>query len=395
MVLRVGKNRLLGPVLLAASVYGCQNPLHIGWRAPDGSTPDDQCVCLALQPGGSGCPTAELQGTFAPTGKMTVVRAEATATLWPNGTVVGAGGYDQTLPSEGSNFLDSAETYDPVTGKFAATGRMAAPRAQHTATLLPDGRVLVVGGGRQPIATAELYDPKTGRFSATGSMTVTRVGHTATLLNDGRVLIAGGYNFDTPQEVTLLSAEIYDPSTATFVPTGNMAKRRESATATLLRDGRVLIAGGDGDAYYAAEIYDPTDGTFRATGKMASLRSNATATLLGNGQVLIAGGSTFTQETEIYDPTAGSFTSAGRMTTARLWNTATLLLDGRVLITGGYDGSASFGVTSAEIYDPATGTFSATASMTVPRANGVAALLCDGTVLVAGGMLRSEAEIYR
>ena len=187
-------------------------------------------------------------------------RRFATATLLPGGRVLIAGGghrYGSFGMTPSLGMLDSAELYDPAAGTFSPTGSMAAVRGWHTATLLPDGRVLIAGGSYE--APAELYDPQTGTFSPTGSMEVDREAATATLLPDGRVLIAGG-----SYEAT---AELYDPQTGTFSPTGSMTMTafRSNATATMLPDGRVLIAGGigviagtlDGTTLASAEMYGP------------------------------------------------------------------------------------------------------------------------------------------
>jgi WD40 repeat protein len=247
---------------------------------------------------------------------------------------------------------------------FNATGKMAIPRILHTATLLPDGRVLIAGGWQvsgsggeivssKILTSAELYDPKTDTFSATGSMASPRVNCTATLLSDGRVLIAGGGN----DNGALSSAEIYNPRTGTFSATGLMSSARDNPTAVRLLDGRVLIVGGydnSGNArdLSSAELYDPKTGKFAGTGSMVNARSYFTATLLTDGRVLVAGGMQGPAGTaELYDPMTGRFTPIGYMTEHwRAGQTATLLSDGRVLIAGGFgrDGYLA----SAEIYQP-------------------------------------------
>jgi Galactose oxidase, central domain len=280
-------------------------------------------------------------------------------------------------------------------------------REIHTATLLADGRALVAGGfggtdaslaSDASFASADLFDPKTDRFSPTGSMATARGFHTATLLANGRVLIAGGtsktWHTDGP---FLASAELYDPSTGTFSSTGSMAAAREQHTATVLADGRVLIAGGNDTlitAVASAELYDPKAGTFGATGSMTTARAGHTATLLADGRVLITGGhpaglsgmgdGPYLASAELYDPKKGTFIATGSLTTARAWHTATLLADGRVLITGGTHTFVP-SLRSAEIYDPKTGKFSATGSMADGRMFQTATLLGDGRVLVVGG----------
>ena len=131
--------------------------------------------------------------------------------------------------------------------------------------MLRNGKVLVAGGyATGPLATAELYDPATGAWSATGSLKTARFDHTATLLADGKVLVAAGYN----GSIVVRSAELYDPVTGTWQTTGQLTRARENHTATLLSDGRVLVAGGNdtiGNGLDDAEIYDPASGTWSAT----------------------------------------------------------------------------------------------------------------------------------
>jgi len=264
-------------------------------------------------------------GTFSLTGSMTIARDGHTATALLDGRVLLAGGNDL-----GDHGVASAELYDPETGTFAATGSMTTARGFHTATLLSDGRVLITGGDPAAwtfsgpyLASAEVYDPATGTFTATGSMSVGRELHAASLLSDGRVLITGGVTYNGV--VSLDSAELYDPTTGTFSLTGPMTDGRVFQTASMLPDGRVLIAGGlvngrvyaNNPAFLAtAEIYDPTTGTFTTTGPMSDMRAYPTATLLANGRVLVAAGAvdagvTTLASAELYDPVTGTFGPAG------------------------------------------------------------------------------------
>lgn len=277
-------------------------------------------------------------GAFIPAGDMATARLGHTATLLPNGKVLIAGGYN-------GDYLASAELYDPDAGTFASVGKMAGARSDHVATLLPNGKVLLAGGvgdGWKFLADSELYDPSTNTFTPTSSMTTPRESHTATLLETGRVLVAGGHQGRDPAVTVYSSAELYDPATGTFEPTGSLTVRRHKHEATLLPNGQVLITGGSDErdsegAYTSAELYDPATGSFAATGNMKAARYKhaGTSVLLANGRILVAGGAS---SAETYDPATRAFSSAkGSMGTRRLFSTATLLRNGRVLITGGYD----------------------------------------------------------
>jgi hypothetical protein len=319
------------------------------------------------------------------TGDMNVDRASFPAVTLQNGKVLVASG-------------STAQLFDPASATFSDAGALTVDRGGGlTATRLQDGRVLIVGGqsGDSSLDSAELYQPLTGTFTPTGSMSTPRSFHTATLLSDGRVLIAGGHRFNHPASA-IATAEIYDPATGVFTSTGSMNVSRQDHTATLLPSGRVLIAGGYNQSQTGletAEIYDPATGTFAPTGSMAAGRGNHTATLLGNGKVLIAGGHAgfpggSLASAELYDPASGTFASTGGMNEARGAHSATLLADGKVLIAGGFTAFPFLGSTlaSAEIYDLNTGVFTLTASMHAERGRHAAASLPNGDVLVAGGM---------
>ncbi len=302
--------------------------------------------------------------------------------------------------------LDSAELFSPSGNSFSsASGTMNARREGHTATSLLDGRLLIVGGkdANDILSSAETYDPddKEGDselFTTTpGSLNVERVRHTATLLSNGRVLIAGGQSSDGTND----TAEIFDPDNDVFTLTsGLMTAGRDSHTATLLVNGKVLLAGGtDGNAVTtAAELYDPSRDSFSLTGSMSTARSLHTATRLSNGKVLIVGGynGEYLSSAELYDPMAGAFTTVGSMTDARASHTATLLDSGRVLITGGTNGSVS--LDSVESFNPATNAFEPAGTMNSPRTDHTATLLKDGKVLIAGGVDEGDdldtAEVY-
>ena len=311
-----------------------------------------------------------------------------------------AGGLAPT-PGVSSSVAPASTPIPARTPRPSPASVMTVGRQIHTATLLPDGHVLVAGGyafGDSGLASADLYDPATHTFNPTGSLADARGRHTSTLLADGRVLITGGgpASYVVGDAFSFLAtAELYDATAGTFSRTGSMATPREVHTATLLSDGRVLITGGIDvidHALTSAELYDPNTGTFSPTGSMATARSFHTATLLADGRVLIAGGGTgtwgyggpFIASAEIYDPKTGKFSTTGPMVSGRAWHTATRLSDGRVLITGGSSDTGT-DQASAELYDPKTGMFSATGPMTDVRIFHTATLLTDGRVLVAGG----------
>jgi hypothetical protein len=269
-------------------------------------------------------------------------------------------------------------------------------RASHTATVLRDGRILIAGGfvkardGQTQLysRTAELFDPKTRTFELTGEMKVPRAGHAATLLNDGKVLLVGGFN----KNGMIPSAELYDPSTGTFSSTGNMAAERGDFTATLLPTGEVLVAGGgNANATETAEIFHPATGLFSPTGSMNVPRLSHTATPLPNGNVLIVGGANgrqVHQSTELYDPASGTFSVSGAMGTPRYKHAAILLKDGHTLILGGSDNRDWKGqYRSAEIYDWRAGRFTQIPEMSSPRFKLPCAVaqLMSGNILVCGG----------
>src|SRR5262245_1067022 len=310
-------------------------------------------------------------------------------------------------------------------GTFTATGDMTTARVGHTATLLLDGRVLIVGGDKT--GTAELYDPATGTFTPTGNGTTGHGGGaswgappTAALLPDGRVLIAGGSK-----------SEIYDPVTGSFTATGNMVSNQRAFTATALTNGKVLITGGtNGETDCCAiaahpELYDPSTGTFNLTGPYAEMSvpsfangysagtsglTYTAATLLSDGKVLILS----EPAAEIYDPVTNSFSVTGSMVAVDeggFWGkpteisarTATLMTNEKVLIAGGepaYYDTGDFPLSRAELYDASTGTFTGTSSMRTARQGHSATLLPDGTILITGGRVNNFydatplAELY-
>jgi len=288
-------------------------------------------------------------------------------------------------------------------GTLESTASMGAARSSHTATALPDGRILIAGGFVTPGAAtgAELYDPRTDRFTALPPMQATRHSHTATLLPDGRVLLAGGYVAGGTTD----RVEIFDPRHGTFTPAGSLLGARADHVAVLLDDGTVLFAGGlgpDWDFLETAERYDPATGRSTRTASMSVERESHVAVKLQDGRVLVVGGHrdrreaiTLYASAELYDPRRGTFTPTGAMRVRRHKHAAVLLADGRVLVTGGSDERDNRGVyDTSELYDPRSGRFSDGPRLALGRYkhSGSMLRLPDGRVLLGGGA--PQAEVY-
>lgn len=279
----------------------------------------------------------------------------------------------------GPSATPSAPVHGPTSpsagsAQWTAAGSMAEVRFGETATLLPTGDVLVVGGRSDwgghgfSWATAELFDPGTGTWTPTGTLHQGRQGQAAVLLASGDVLVAGGDGSGGgPGAPSLLTtAELYNPGTGLWRETGPLTAGRSGATATLLPDGRVILIGGlsaSGPAR-SAELYDPATGTWARTTGMSVGRQGHTATLLADGRVLVVGGGCCNQSArasaELFDPSTGTWTKTGSLASPRLYHTAVLLAGGSVLVYGGDNRSDHPSVTTAELYDPGTGRWSAT-----------------------------------
>lgn len=349
-------------------------------------------------------------GAFVRGPKLNEGRYGQSATLLDDGRV---------LIAEGGTFngreLHTGEVYDPVRNQFVETRPSFFERTyiRDGAARLPDGRVLIVGGCGSPANTAgwfltiffcnglrgaEIYDPSSNAFSLISPMLDKRVWSTSTPLRDGRILIAGGSTADGSDLRYVTVAEIFDPASEQLIPVGSLAIGRTSATATLLDDGKVLIAGGQGENgnLDEAELFDPATGQFQTTGSMLSLRNAHTATLLSDGRVLMVGGDGATLGAEIYDPTSRTFSAAPSQPVipVRYYHSAVRLLDGRVLILGGVVNAVYEPV--AEIYDPTTGLFQVAANLLTAVQFETATLLQDGRVLKAGGeFIDTQFELPR
>jgi hypothetical protein len=325
-------------------------------------------------------------GTAAELPPLTVARASHTATRLPDGQVLIVGGCSLS-GCEGT--LDSAELYQPAARRFVAGPVMLRPRAGHTATALPDGRVLVLGGypaeRSGPLASAEVYDPRRGEFVPAGIMSSGRGGHTATRLADGRVLIAGGIDGRS----ALSTAELFDPVTNTFRPAAALPAPRATHGAALLRDGRVLVAGGQSGVGHGnglvdtAVLYDPASDTWTTAGPLPVAKYKLAIASLPDGGAMVVGGQTADDaaarlaSTELFDPRTGRFAAGPAMAEPRykISDAIVTLHDGRVVATGGFGAE----IYAAGRFNPVTGT------PRVERQFPAAAALADGTVLVTGG----------
>jgi TATA-box binding protein (TBP) (component of TFIID and TFIIIB) len=341
-------------------------------------------------------------GSFTSAGSMSVGRTRLTATLMGNGQVLVAGGKTPTTAHA------SAERFDPTanggSGGFLPAASMASARSWPGAALMPDGKVLVIGGrdGPSAHATTELYDPTADAFTPGPDLVVVREHFTATMLPSGRLLLVGG-------PITTL-AELFDPlgggGTGSFVPAGSSSAARQWHTSTLLPSGKVLIAGGDdqNDVPSAtAELWDPDAPPAAgpsSTGSLLTARSRHTAALLPSGKVLIVGGigpgGSVLSSAEVYDPAAGTFTATGAMTGKRIIPSATLLSSGRVLVAGGFEAASP--LPTAELFDESAnggvGAFVPAANMQSGHGGHAAALLASGKVLIIGDVLLNASELY-
>ena len=295
--------------------------------------------------------------------------------------------------SNGTAVIKTAELYDPVTNTWRATGDMKTARRGHTATVLNNGKILVVGGydGTNALSTAETYDPSTGVWTNTiGPLAYTHRYHTATLLSDGKVLIAGG-TVGPLGTADAKYTEIYSPLTGTFSPGLPLPEERQGHTATMLSNGDVLFVGNSiGDGTLVRRLIN-TSGTYAwATGltglpaSMTSARYNHSATLLATGKLLVTGGfGADPTSAELYDPSGRTWSSAGNMLSSRAYHTSTTLRNGDVVVIGGYNGTSS--LNTLDYFDAAnTQWLAGQKLLNTPRAMNTSLMLSNGKVLTLG-----------
>jgi hypothetical protein len=341
---------------------------------------------------------AQVSGTWSATGSLGTARYQTAAVL-VNGKVLLAGGIDSS-----NSVLASAELYDPATGAWSPTGNLNVARDTYLATALPNGKVLVAGGCATATCsaatpTAEIYDPATGKWSLTGRMAGIHYYSAATLLRNGTVLVEGGCSLGNCNAVTA-NAEIYNPATGKWSMTGAMNTARDYHTATLLANGKVLVAGGFSGGN-VAEIYDPAARKWSLAAPMIYAQAQHAAILLPTGKVLLAGSNSPSSFCEVYDPVANTWQATGSMATSRALPAMVLLANGKVLVAGGasFTRPRWYKVSGAELYDPAKGAWSPTGSMSIGRYEYSLILLNNGRALAAGGVSTAltavnSAEFY-
>lgn len=312
-----------------------------------------------------------------------------------DGRILVMGGWDGTAA------MASSEVFSENTGSFTVSGSLNYARSHPTSVLLADGRVLIAGGTTQEgsstliqanlVAPAEIYNPATGVFTVAASMNVPRYLPTAILMPNGKVLFVGGYIAGSYYLHN--AAEVYDPATNTFTNVGNTNSGRYGSVASLLPSGKVLLTGG----YYSgwqnsAEIFDPATAVFTSTGSMLYNRISHTADLLSNGKVYILGGYdgnnqlASAQSCEYYTENTGVFSSCGTLLNPRYGFSSVVLPNGLIMISGGYDATPlSAQVKAVDLFDPNSNTFTADGMSSYPHAENNAFLLPSGHAFLMGG----------
>ena len=330
----------------------------------------------------SGCGAMRGSGHYwQPTDRIRGARDAQTADLLPDGRLLMVGGFDGKV-------MDSAEIYDPASGKWRFTEGLKTGRSHHVEVVLTDGRVLVAGGYGEPehhLKSCEMYDAFAGTWSSTGALATGRFAHAAVRLLNGKVLVMGG----TGPHGNLASAEIYDPDSGMWSSTGSLHQARVFHKATLLPTGNVLVSGGKDDktALNSAELYDPVAGVWRVVGSLRDSRRDHMSVLLADGRVLVAGGvshGTYLKSAEIFDPESETWSPTGSLNHPRGLHGGVLLPSGKVLVPGGEYGKKQY-LTSVEIFEPGTGIWRYTRELHSSRARYSLNLLRDGSVLIGGG----------
>ena len=363
-------------------------------RSPSRFRRSAVAVMMTICVGASGPPAVAAPNSFSATGSLHTARYVYNQDLIRlcDGRQLIAGG---SVPGASTA---TAEIYDPATGVWTVVASMREARSSHSATLLSDCRVLVDNGGATTLGSAEIYNPVTNIWTTVGSLGVGRYNPTAFRLPSGKVLVAGGGVPGSGDTVATSSAELFDPATGTWSPTGSLNTPRMNQSGAQFLDGRVVVSGGmphgggySGGGFDTAEIYDPATEVWTYTGNTMATgrRGFHSMTTLPSGQVLVAGGHVTsggdpTSSAELLDPASTLWTPTASMPSGRFFHSATVLRGGTVLIAGGLVGSTY--LDDAYIFDPSDPTWTAvTSHLGEVRALHQAALLDNGKVLIAGG----------
>jgi hypothetical protein len=380
----------IGPQSFVPHVQHAQVLSPSGDQVTFGGQTCTDANCTTISPTAAGESTITAYNDFSAVNSMDTARAYHTATLLPDGTILVAGG--QNAPTTP---LASATVYSPTLGVFTDVGPMSLPRSNHTATLMTNGRVLVAGGFTNSVSTgptnvAEIYYPNTKIFVPTAPMITARANHTATLMPDGTVIVLGG---QSTSGTSLSAAEVYSSTAVAWSSLAAMPTALAYHTATLLQDGRLLVIGGSGALGASAGVYAYTPAT-NSWATLASLPQalyQHTATLLYDGRVLVAGGNNNYGEVAAsyyYSPTANTWTLIGAhaLTNGRFGHTSTLLPNGSVMITGGFTvNGAAIVVAGAEVFHVEQSTWSPIGTLSGFRAAHTMTLANNGKVYAIGG----------
>jgi hypothetical protein len=312
-------------------------------------------------------------------GALATPRYEAALAALADGRVLVAGGQTRDV---GTDPLSSSELFDPATREFVPAGPMGVARFAASAVTLNDGTVLVAGGDTgygQLTSDAEIFHPDTGRFSAAGSMHADRANAASILLPDGRVLVVGGGLGDDAT-----SMEIFDPETGLFTPAGRFPDWRLEYSVAYLAGGHVLIVGGKDAEQHplaGAELFDLASQEISQVRSMSTARFGASATVLSDGRVLVAGGAAGDVQlasVEMFDPLTNGFTPWGSLKTARSFAQAERVSDGRVVYVGGGP------KVPIELFDASTKSTEAAVQFDGPSGPS-AVVTAAGAVLILGG----------
>jgi hypothetical protein len=403
---RVYVSRTAGLLAQASASVPTPTPVPESARSTDASMPLWARFPKVDPVGDPFTPFKDYRGTGQPapiTGiSMAQGRMHHSANLLPDGRLLVSGGSGPA----GLSPVMTAEKLDLITGRWSRAGVMRTPRSGHTVTMLRNGQTLLAVGGstaRGLVQSIELYQAPANAWTAwsrDSSLLHARGSHTATLLRDSRVLVVGGR---TASDV-LDSSELFDPMTARALETGALHEARYAHTATLLANGEVLVVGGRNASNEPATVerYNPETGQWAVAAPLLTSRVSHTASLLADGRVLVVGGSSNSRDglaaAELYDPRTDRWAELPSLSVGRADHTATVLSDGRVLVAGGTSGPST--LASSELFDPETNTWSSAGSMVQARFGHTATLLPDGRVLVTGGGVQptqavlGTAELY-